>query len=88
LHYFHNRGKDTFRCRGFPPFGKGGFDRELSRTGQGGFYSEIKRNIFLQFAIKPALRKSLRQISENAGYEGSVVLNKVLDGKDDYGMVE
>ena len=36
--------------------------------------------------LKRALQEPLRQIAENAGYEGSVVLNKVLAGKDDYGF--
>lgn len=36
--------------------------------------------------LKRALEIPLRQIAENAGYEGSVVLNKVLEGKDDFGF--
>jgi chaperonin GroEL len=36
--------------------------------------------------LKRALEVPLRQIAENAGYEGSVVLNKVLGGKDDFGF--
>jgi chaperonin GroEL len=36
--------------------------------------------------LKHALEIPLRQIAENAGYEGSVVLSKVLDGKDDFGF--
>ena len=36
--------------------------------------------------LKRALQEPLRQIAENAGFEGSVVLNKVLEGKDDYGF--
>jgi len=36
--------------------------------------------------LKHALEIPLRQIAENAGYEGSVVLNKVLGGKDDFGL--
>ena len=36
--------------------------------------------------LKRALEQPLRQISENAGYEGSVVFNKVLEGKDDFGF--
>jgi chaperonin GroEL len=36
--------------------------------------------------LKRALQEPLRQIVENAGYEGSVVLHKVLEGKDDYGF--
>jgi chaperonin GroEL len=36
--------------------------------------------------LKRALMEPLRQIVQNAGYEGSVVLNKVLDGKGDYGF--
>ena len=35
--------------------------------------------------LKRALTAPLRQIAENADAEGSVVLNKVLEGKDDYG---
>ena len=36
--------------------------------------------------LKQALTEPLRQIVQNAGYEGSVVLNKVLEGKGDYGF--
>jgi chaperonin GroEL len=36
--------------------------------------------------LKHALPEPLRLIAQNAGYEGSVVLNKVLEGRDDYGF--
>jgi chaperonin GroEL len=36
--------------------------------------------------LKQALTKPLVQIAVNAGSEGSVILNKVLEGKDDYGF--
>ena len=36
--------------------------------------------------IKKALEEPLRWIVNNAGLEGSVILNKVKDGKDDYGF--
>ncbi|HLF14418.1 MAG TPA: chaperonin GroEL [Bacteroidota bacterium] len=36
--------------------------------------------------IKKALEEPLRMIVENAGLEGSVILNKVREGKDDYGF--
>ncbi len=36
--------------------------------------------------IRKALEEPLRQIVNNTGLEGSVVLNKVLEGKDDYGF--
>jgi chaperonin GroEL len=36
--------------------------------------------------IQKALEEPLRQIVNNAGLEGSVVLQKVLDGKDDFGF--
>ena len=36
--------------------------------------------------LKRALQEPLRQIVANAGLEGSVVVNKVLEGKDDYGF--
>jgi chaperonin GroEL len=36
--------------------------------------------------LKRALQEPLRQIVGNAGLESSVVLNKVLEGKDDYGF--
>ena len=36
--------------------------------------------------VKKALEEPLRQIVDNAGLEGSVVLQKVLEGKDDYGF--
>lgn len=36
--------------------------------------------------IKRALEEPLRQIAENAGSEGSVVVNQVMNGKGDYGF--
>ncbi len=36
--------------------------------------------------LKRALQEPLRQIAENAGFEGSVVINEVLAGKDDFGF--
>jgi len=36
--------------------------------------------------VRRALEEPIRLIVENAGYEGSVVVNKVKDGKDDYGF--
>ena len=36
--------------------------------------------------LKRAIQAPLRQIVENAGYEGSPVLNKVLEGENDYGF--
>jgi chaperonin GroEL len=36
--------------------------------------------------LKRALQEPLRQIAINAGFEGSVVLNKVLEGKGDFGF--
>ncbi len=36
--------------------------------------------------LKRALEEPLRQLAVNAGLEGSVVLNKVVEGKDDYGF--
>jgi len=36
--------------------------------------------------IKRALEEPLRQIVENAGLEGSVIVQKVKDGKEDYGF--
>jgi chaperonin GroEL len=36
--------------------------------------------------VKRALEEPLRQICANAGLEGSVIVNKVKDGKDDYGF--
>ncbi len=36
--------------------------------------------------LKRALMEPMRQIVCNAGLEGSVVINKVLEGKDDYGF--
>ncbi len=35
--------------------------------------------------IRLALESPLRTIVDNAGQEGSVIINKVLEGKDDYG---
>ncbi|MBL1214031.1 MAG: chaperonin GroEL [Ignavibacteriae bacterium] len=36
--------------------------------------------------IQKALEEPLKQIVNNAGLEGAVVLNKVMEGKDDYGF--
>lgn len=36
--------------------------------------------------LKQALKEPIQQIARNAGYEGSVVLNKVLEGKNDFGF--
>jgi chaperonin GroEL len=36
--------------------------------------------------LRRALTEPLRQLAVNAGLEGSVVLNKVLDGQDDFGF--
>ncbi len=36
--------------------------------------------------LKRALEEPLRQIAENAGYEGSIVFNKVAEGKGDFGF--
>jgi chaperonin GroEL len=36
--------------------------------------------------IKKALEEPIRQIVENAGLEGSVIMNKVKEGKDDFGF--
>ncbi|MGD9250646.1 MAG: chaperonin GroEL [Desulfobacterales bacterium] len=36
--------------------------------------------------LKRAMTEPLRQIARNAGHEGSIVLNKVLEGEDDYGF--
>ncbi|NLJ82106.1 MAG: chaperonin GroEL, partial [Bacteroidales bacterium] len=35
--------------------------------------------------VRRALEEPLRQIAENAGLEGSIVVNKVKDGKDNFG---
>ncbi|HDG68444.1 MAG TPA: chaperonin GroEL, partial [candidate division Zixibacteria bacterium] len=36
--------------------------------------------------LRRALTEPLRQIADNAGHEGSVVVNRVMNGKDDYGF--
>jgi chaperonin GroEL len=36
--------------------------------------------------LKRAVEQPLRQLAVNAGHEGSVVLNKVMEGKDDFGF--
>ncbi len=46
--------------------------------------SESEKNGIL--LLKRAMQEPLRQIVFNAGLEPSVVLNKVLEGKDDYGF--
>jgi len=44
---------------------------------------EVKAGVQI---LKQALGEPLRKIAENAGYEGSVVYRKVLEGKDDFGF--
>ena len=36
--------------------------------------------------LKRSLQEPLCQLVENAGYEGSVVLKKIMEGKNDYGF--
>jgi chaperonin GroEL len=36
--------------------------------------------------LRRALQEPLRQIAVNAGFEGSVVANQVMEGKDDFGF--
>ena len=36
--------------------------------------------------VARAIEEPLRQIAENAGNEGSVIVSKVLEGKDDFGF--
>jgi chaperonin GroEL len=36
--------------------------------------------------VRRAVEEPLRTIVENAGYEGSVVVNKIKEGKGDYGF--
>ena len=45
---------------------------------------KLKLDNFIEI-IKKALQSPLRQICDNAGVEGSVVVNKVIEGKDDFG---
>jgi chaperonin GroEL len=48
-----------------------------------GYRGEEKNGVTI---LKRALEEPLRQIVCNAGLEGSVVVNKVLEGKDDFGF--
>jgi chaperonin GroEL len=36
--------------------------------------------------MKRALQEPIRQIADNAGWEASIVVQKVMEGKDDYGF--
>jgi len=36
--------------------------------------------------VARAIEEPLRQIAENAGHEGSVIVSKVLEGKNDFGF--
>ena len=47
---------------------------------QGRGRAEVRRQI-----IRRAIEEPLRQIAANAGLEGSIVVNKVKEGKDDFG---
>ncbi|MEM7659371.1 MAG: chaperonin GroEL [Bacteroidota bacterium] len=56
--------------------------------GRGGINDEfLKGDVGIGVAIvRRALEEPLRQIVNNAGLESGVILNKVLEGKDDYGF--
>jgi chaperonin GroEL len=43
------------------------------------------QNVGIQIALR-AMEEPLRQIAENCGLEGSVIVNKVKEGKDDFGF--
>ena len=68
---------------GIVPGGGVALVRCLKVLENAGLKGEEKSGISI---LKSALTQPLRQISENAGHEGSVVLNKVLEGKDDFGF--
>ena len=36
--------------------------------------------------VRRALEEPVRQIADNAGFEGSVVVQRVMEGKDDFGF--
>jgi chaperonin GroEL len=68
---------------GIVPGGGVAFVRSAAAIEKLGLEGEEKQGAEI---LKRALNEPLRQIVQNAGYEGSPVLNKVLDGKGDYGF--
>ena len=69
------RGRRRRRRRGAPPRGSWRSRASRSPTSSGSACRIIRR----------ALEEPLRQIAQNAGLEGSIVVNKVREGKDDFG---
>ena len=68
---------------GIVPGGGVALVRCLKVLDNAGLKGEEKSGIAI---LKHALTEPMRQIAKNAGHEGSVVINKVLEGKDDFGF--
>ncbi|MBF0103340.1 MAG: chaperonin GroEL [Desulfobacterales bacterium] len=68
---------------GVVPGGGVALIRCLSALDKVDAHNEEKHGVTI---LKRAIEEPLRQIANNAGFEGSVVMNKVLEGKDDFGF--
>ena len=68
---------------GIVPGGGVAFVRSAKALGNVKLAGEEQMGVDL---VKRALEEPLRQIAENAGYEGSVVVQRVMDGKGSFGF--
>jgi chaperonin GroEL len=68
---------------GIVPGGGVAFIRALKALEKADFSGEEKLGCNL---VRKALEEPVRQIANNAGFEGSIVVQRVLEGKDDFGF--
>ncbi|HOP46519.1 MAG TPA: chaperonin GroEL [Desulfobacteraceae bacterium] len=68
---------------GIVPGGGVAFIRALKALEKTDFSGEEKLGCNL---VRKALEEPVRQIANNAGFEGSIVVQRVLEGKDDFGF--
>ncbi|MBN2124296.1 MAG: chaperonin GroEL [Deltaproteobacteria bacterium] len=68
---------------GIVPGGGVAFIRAMKSLDKAQFSGEEQLGVNL---IRRALEEPVRQIANNAGFEGSVVVQKVMEGKDDFGF--
>lgn len=68
---------------GIVPGGGVAFIRALKALEKADFPGEEKLGCNL---VRKALEEPVRQIANNAGFEGSIVVQRVLEGKDDFGF--
>jgi chaperonin GroEL len=68
---------------GIVPGGGVAFVRALKALEKADWSDEEKLGVDL---VKRALEEPVRQIANNAGFEGSIVVKRVMEGKNDYGF--